>query len=241
MSNEGKMKLLNADCIYSGYGNTEIIHGVSMNVKKGEIVTIIGPNGSGKSTFLKSIMGYVKIYKGMIRFESENITTLRTIDRTQRGIAYVPQLNNIFTSLTVHENLEMGGFKSTKANIKTQIESMYELFPLICGKKKLKAGLMSGGQRQMLAIAIALIANPKLILLDEPSAGLSPKIAEEIFDKINEISTNGISVIIVEQEAERSLSISDRGYVLAMGEVIIEDSADKILKHKKIRESYLGA
>lgn len=234
------MDLLEVDNVFTGYDGTEIIHGISMSVKKDEIVTIIGPNGSGKSTLLKAIMGYLKIYKGKIIFDAKPITRLRTVERTRMGMAYVPQLENVFPSLTVQETMEMGGYALSKGKMRKEIESMYELFPVLRDKKNMKVGTMSGGERQMVAMARALMVRPILLLLDEPSAGLSPKVSEEVFEKIKEIAATGTSMIIVEQDAEQSLSISNRGYVLTMGETAFEGPAETILKHEKIREAYLG-
>lgn len=234
------MSLLTIHNITTGYRNTEIIHGISMHIDSEEIVTIIGPNGSGKSTLLKAIMGYLRIFKGEIIFDKNPITNLRTVQRTKLGISYVPQLRNIFPSLTVQENIEMGAYRLGKNELRDGLEKSYQTFPILGERNNMVAGSMSGGQRQMLAMAIALVVRPKLILLDEPSAGLSPKMSVEIFDKINEIAGNGTSMIIVEQDAELSLDISHRGYVLAMGKTVFEDRADAILKHEKIREAYLG-
>jgi len=234
------MDLLEVDNIFTGYGGTEIIHGISMNVKRDEIVTIIGPNGSGKSTLLKAIMGYLKIYKGEITFDAKGITRLRTVERTRMGMAYVPQLENVFPSLTVQETLEMGGYALGKREMKKGLDAMFDLFPVLQDKKTMRVATMSGGERQMVAMARALMVRPTLILLDEPSAGLSPKVSEQVFDKIREIATTGTSMIIVEQDAEQSLGISNRGYVLAMGETAFEGPAEAILKHEKIREAYLG-
>jgi ABC-type branched-subunit amino acid transport system ATPase component len=232
--------LLEVDTLHTGYGATVIIHGISIHVQQNEIVTIIGPNGSGKSTLLKAIMGYLKIYDGRIHFKEKDITSLRTVDRTRMGMAYIPQLENVFPSLTVEETLEMGGYRLGKKELKKEVNSMLGLFPVLRDKRNMKVATMSGGQRQMLAMARALMVRPTLILLDEPSAGLSPKISEQVFEKISEIAATGTSMIIVEQDAEQSLAISDRGYVLAMGEVAFEGSAETILKHEKIREAYLG-
>lgn len=234
------MELLEVDSVFTGYGRTEIIHGITIHVKQDEIVTIIGPNGSGKSTLLKAIMGYLRIYKGRISFGAQDITNIRTVERTRMGLAYVPQLENVFPTLTTQETLEMGGYALGKRETRQGLDSMYELFPILRDKRKMKVATMSGGERQMVAMARALMVRPTLILLDEPSAGLSPKVSEEVFDKIREIAAKGTSMIIVEQDAEQSLAISNRGYVLAMGETAFEGPADAILKHEKIREAYLG-
>jgi ABC-type branched-subunit amino acid transport system ATPase component len=234
------MHLLEVEDLITGYGKTEIIHGISLHVKRDEIVTIIGPNGSGKSTFLKAVMGYLKSSQGKISFNGTDITHLRTIERTQMGIAFVPQLDNIFASLTVRENLEMGGYSLKKKDLKKRIDSIFEVFPILKERANITAGNLSGGQRQLVAMARALLIMPNLMLLDEPSAGLSPKVSTEVFDKIEEIAGMGTSMIIVEQDAEQSLAISHRGYVFAMGKSAFEGSAETILSHEKIREAYLG-
>ena len=169
------MHLLEVEDLITGYGKTEIIHGISLHVKRDEIVTIIGPNGSGKSTFLKAVMGYLKFSQGKISFNGTDITHLRTIERTQMGIAFVPQLDNIFASLTVRENLEMGGYSLKKKDLKKRIDSIFEVFPILKERANITAGNLSGGQRQLVAMARALLIMPNLMLLDEPSAGLSPK------------------------------------------------------------------
>ncbi len=234
------MHLLDVDTLHTGYGATEILHGISMYIEPGEIITIIGPNGSGKSTLLKAIMGYLKIFDGRIHFRGKEITSLRTVDRTRMGMAYIPQLENVFPSLTVQETLEMGGYSLRKQEMKEAVNAMFDLFPVLRDKRSMKVATMSGGERQMLAMARALMVRPTLILLDEPSAGLSPKMSEQVFEKISEIASTGTSMVIVEQDAEQSLAISSRGYVLAMGEKAFEGSAETILKHEKIREAYLG-
>jgi ABC-type branched-subunit amino acid transport system ATPase component len=234
------MTLLKVSNIFSGYGSTEILHGVSMDVGQDEIVTIIGPNGAGKSTLFKTIMGYLIPSAGSIVFSGEEVTTLEPNRKVERGIAYVPQLENIFPSLTIEENLEMGGYiKDTKA-VKREIEHAYSIFPILKEKRNKRGYTLSGGERQMLGMARALMTNPKLVLLDEPSAGLAPKVTEAVFDQIINLHKEGVAIIIIEQDAYRSLGISQRGYVLAMGQNQFDDSADKILNNEQIREAYLG-
>ena len=234
------MTLLKVSNIFSGYGSTEILHGVSMDVGQDEIVTIIGPNGAGKSTLFKTIMGYLIPSAGSIVFSGEEVTTLEPNRKVERGIAYVPQLENIFPSLTIEENLEMGGYiKDTKA-VKREIEHAYSIFPILKEKRNKRGYTLSGGERQMLGMARALMTNPKLVLLDEPSAGLAPKVTEAVFDQIINLHKEGVAIIIIEQDAYRSLGISHRGYVLAMGQNQFDDSADKILNNEQIREAYLG-
>jgi ABC-type branched-subunit amino acid transport system ATPase component len=234
------MKILDVTDVYSGYGDTEVLHGVSIYLAEGEIVTIIGPNGAGKSTLLKTIMGYLPPTRGRILFRDEDVTLLRPDEKVRKGIGYVPQLENVFPSLTVEENLEMGGYIEDKRRVTDRIEHAYELFPVLRERKNQRVRTMSGGQRQMLAMARALMTEPSLLLLDEPSAGLSPKVSAAIFEMIKEIHRREKTIIIVEQDAYQSLGISNRGYVLAMGQKEYEDEAHKILDSRKIREAYLG-
>jgi len=235
------MKILEAKDIFAGYGKTEILHGISIYLNKNEAITIIGPNGAGKSTLLKALMGYISIFRGKIHWKGKDITTLAPHEKVKKGFGYVPQLGNVFPSLTVRENLEMGGFTQNKKVIKDRLDKAFRLFPILADGLKKKAGNLSGGQRQMLGMARALMTDPELLMLDEPSAGLSPKVSEEVFSTISEIhEKTGRAIIIIEQDAYQSLNISDRGYVLVMGQNEFEDRADKILANKKIREAYLG-
>ena len=234
------MTLLKVSNIVSGYGSTEVLHGISMYVDQGEIVTIIGPNGAGKSTLFKTIMGYLIPSAGDILFSGEEVTILEPNKKVERGMAYVPQLENVFPSLTVQENLEMGGFAKDSKEVKRGIEHAYSVFPILKEKRNKRGRTLSGGERQMLGMARALMTDPKLILLDEPSAGLAPKVTEAVFDQIMNLQKEGVTIIIIEQDAYRSLSISHRGYVLAMGQNQFDDSADKILNNEQIREAYLG-
>jgi ABC-type branched-subunit amino acid transport system ATPase component len=235
------MKTLEANNIFAGYGKSEILHGISICIEKGEAITIIGPNGAGKSTLLKAIMGYIPVFKGEIFWKGENITHLEPHEKVSRGFGYVPQLGNVFPSLTVKENLEMGGFIQDKEMIKERMDKAFHLFPILADRLKQKAGTLSGGQRQMLGMARALMTDPELLMLDEPSAGLSPKVSEELFSTIADIHNDiDSAIIMIEQDAYQSLNISDRGYVLVMGQNEFEDRADKILSNEKIREAYLG-
>ncbi|MFW6114937.1 MAG: ABC transporter ATP-binding protein [Thermodesulfobacteriota bacterium] len=233
--------MLEVNNIVAGYGKSEILHGVSISLGEQEAITIIGPNGAGKSTLLKAIMGYISIFEGSISWKGEDITHLEPHEKVIRGFAYVPQLGNVFSSLNVRENLEMGGFIQAKDVVKERMEKSFQLFPLLAKRLKQKAGTLSGGERQMLGMARALMSEPEILMLDEPSAGLSPKMAEEVFVRIGDIHTKlSRAIIIIEQDAYQSLNISNRGYVLAMGRNEFEDSADKILSNQKIREAYLG-
>ena len=235
------MTMLEANDLFAGYGKTEILHGVSLQLAEKEIITIIGPNGAGKSTLLKAIMGYIAIFKGEVLWKGKNITSLRPDQKVKKGFGYVPQLGNVFPSLTIRENLEMGGFIQPKESIEEGVEKAYHLFPVLADRTKKKAGTLSGGQRQMLGMARALMTQPELLMLDEPSAGLSPKVSEEVFSSIVDIhDRTGTAIIIIEQDAYQSLSISHRGYVLVMGQNEFQDKADRILADEKIREAYLG-
>jgi ABC-type branched-subunit amino acid transport system ATPase component len=237
----GKAAVLEVDAVSAGYGDTEILHGVSLRVAEAEITTIIGPNGAGKSTLLKVIMGYLVPHRGAVRFGDADVTALAAHERVRRGIAYVPQLDNVFPSLTVAENLRMGGYTLARDLLGDRIEAQYRRFPRLRERQRQRVRSMSGGERQMLALARALMTEPRLLLLDEPSAALAPKIADEVFEKVREINAQGRTILIVEQNAERSLAISNRGVVLADGCNAFEDKAADILGNEKIREAYLGA
>ena len=235
------MPLIEIDNISAGYGESEILHKVNLQGEKNEVVTIIGPNGAGKSTLLKTILGYLCPSTGRIIFDGQDISNLRADQRVRKGISYVPQLDNVFPSLNTEENLRMGGYSLPKKQVNKQIDKLYTLFPRLAERKKQRVKTMSGGERQMLAMARALMTEPKLVLLDEPSAALSPGMADQVFEKVIEIRDQGKAIIIVEQDAQRSLSISQRGYVLANGENVFEGQASVILQNAKIREAYLGS
>ncbi|RLB29991.1 MAG: ABC transporter ATP-binding protein [Deltaproteobacteria bacterium] len=235
-----RMPLLEVNNIASGYGRTEVLHGVSMYVDQDEVVTIIGPNGAGKSTLFKTIMGYLIPNAGNILYSEEDVTTLEPNKKVEIGMAYVPQLENTFPSLTVQENLEMGGYSKDREAVRKRIESAYSTFPVLKEKRNKRVHTLSGGERQMLGMSRALMTEPDLLLLDEPSAGLAPKVADAVFNQINNLHKRGIGIIIIEQDAHKSLSISDRGYVLAMGQNYFNGSADKILSNEQIREAFLG-
>lgn len=233
------MSLLQVNEIYGGYGGADILHGVSLALGAEEIVSIIGPNGAGKSTVMKAVFGLIKIRKGEIRFQDEAITRLRPDQIVHLGICYVPQEYNVFPSLTVHENLEMGAF-IRKDDYSAQLERVYELFPPLKDKRKEAAGHLSGGQRQMVAIGRALMLNPRLLLLDEPSAGLSPLFIEQIFDRIQEINRTGVGILMVEQNAKQALAFSHRGYILSMGTNRYEDTGPNLLNNQEVAEMFLG-
>ncbi len=234
------MRLLQANGIVSGYGDMMVLFGTSVYAEENEIVTIIGPNGCGKSTLLKTIMGYVRAREGEVLFEDEVITDLLPHERTEKGIGYVPQLDNIFPDLSIEENLEMGGYIVDGSTLSRNKLMVFDLFPVLRERKKLRAKTLSGGQKQMLALGIALMHKPRIMLLDEPSAGLAPGMSDVVFEKIRDLNRLGNAIVIVEQDAIRSLAISDRAYVIAMGENKLQGKAADILKDPGIREAYLG-
>jgi len=233
------MSLLQVTDVVSGYGETEILHGISIAVDEREIVTIIGPNGSGKSTLLKTIIGLVAAKKGQVCFQGEYITCMAPESIVRKGICYVPQSSNVFPSLTIHENLEMGAFVRTD-DFRPRIEEIYDLFPILAERPKERAGRLSGGQRQMLALARALMLDPVLLLLDEPSAGLAPIMVTLVLDKIQGINKTGVAILLVEQNAHEALKLSDRGYVLASGQNQIEDRGENLLENPEVARLYLG-
>lgn len=232
--------LLETEEIVSGYGKMIVVHGISIHVDKEEIVTIIGPNGSGKSTFLKTIFGLIKPDKGRIIFEDTEITGLRPDKVMRMGVGYVPQLNNVFPTLSVTENLEMGVYTKKEMLLDQMITETLGLFPSLKNREDEKAGNLSGGQRQMLALARALVAKPKLLLLDEPSSSLAPNLVDRVLERVVEIKDRGTSILLVEQNARKALQVSDRGYVMVMGKKVHEGKGDEILDHKEIGRLYLG-
>jgi ABC-type branched-subunit amino acid transport system ATPase component len=233
------MSLLKVSNIVAGYGETEILHGVSIAIEKGHVVTIIGPNGSGKSTLLKAIFGLIKPKKGQVLFQGKDITGLAPETVVRRGLCYVPQSSNIFPSLSINENLEMGAFIRTD-DFRQRLEEMYLLFPDLAGRRKDRAGTLSGGQRQMLALARALMLDPALLLLDEPSAGLAPSMVGSVFEKILGINRSGVAILLVEQNAREALQLSSWGYVLASGRNQLEDRGENLLSNPDVTRLYLG-
>ncbi|MEO1017809.1 MAG: ABC transporter ATP-binding protein, partial [Pseudomonadota bacterium] len=206
------MTLLQLEDVRGGYGEADILHGLSMTVTAGEVVAIVGPNGAGKSTAMKSVFGLVQIRDGRVVFDGDDITRLRPDQIVRRGICFVPQTENVFPTMSVQENLEMGAFIRTD-NVRQQLEHIFELFPPLREKRRQQAGTLSGGQRQMVAMSRALMLNPKLLLLDEPTAGLSPKFMDQIFDIVGQINELGVAIMMVEQNAKQALGIADRAYV----------------------------
>ncbi len=234
------MALLEVRGCHAGYGEAEILHGVDLHVDHREIVTIIGPNGAGKSTLIKLVMGFLEPTRGEILFDGRDLKGLRTDQRVNAGIAYVPQLDNVFPSLTVIENLRMGGYLLPPAEARRRIDAQLEQFPRLAERRGQRVSTMSGGERQMLAMARALMTDPSLLLLDEPSAALAPALVDQVFETVVEINNQGRTILIVEQEARIALAHSHRGYVLADGRNMLDDRADRILADEKVREAYLG-
>ena len=228
-----------ANKLTGGYGGVNIIEDCSFNVNQGEIVSILGPNGAGKSTAMKAMLGILNLNEGNIFFDGRDITKLKTQDRIKLGISFVPQIKNIFTELTVQENLEMGAFLS-ESNIDSKVEEMFSLFPIIKEKKDQIAGELSGGQRQQVAIGRALMTDPKVLMLDEPTAGVSPVIMDELFQHIINIKKQNIAILMVEQNARQALEISDRGYILVSGKNAYEGKGEYLLNDSEIKKAFLG-
>lgn len=225
--------------IYAGYGETEILHGVNLSVSAGEIVAIIGPNGAGKSTAIKAILGLLNITKGSVLLDGNDITDTAPDRVVTKGISYVPQTHNVFVNLSVQENLEMGAWTRSDG-IDERLEEMFKLFPDLREKRKQAAGSLSGGQRQMVAMAKALMVDAKVLLLDEPTAGLSPKYRGEIFSTIKEINSTGVPILIVEQNAKQALGCANRGYVLVDGTNRFQGTGTDLLEDREVARMFLG-
>ena len=231
--------VLAVEDLVSGYvPEVDILRGVDFVVREGEIVTVIGPNGAGKSTLIKSVFGLLPPRKGRVVLRGEDLAGLRPHSITRRGMSYVPQLDNIFQSLTVEENLEMGALERGKT--RDEMARIYELFPRLGERRTQAAGTMSGGERQLLAMGRALMPDPEVLLLDEPSAGLAPAFVEAIFEKVEEINRSGVTIVMVEQNARRALGMSNRGYVLDLGQNRFEGAGRELLEDPKVAELYLG-
>lgn len=229
-----------AEEIVAGYEDVEIVHSVSVRVDAGEIVAIIGPNGSGKSTLVKSVLGFARLFRGRVLYDGKNITGITPDRAVILGINYVPQINNVFVNLTVAENLELGAYTRKDGNIKTDIAEVYQLFPELAARKKAWAGNLSGGERQMLAIARAMMTKPKVLLLDEPLASLAPKAISPILKKVEKIRDSGTAVVIVEQNVKKALEISHRCYVLVDGRCVLEGNSSSILSDETAKQRFLG-
>jgi ABC-type branched-subunit amino acid transport system ATPase component len=233
--------LLTADGITAGYGTMDILHGVSLRVQAGEIVSVIGPNGAGKSTAFKTIVGLLRPRVGVVRFNGEEITGLRPDLVLRRGLAYVPQGRIVFPQMTVLENLEMGAYiERDGQRVRAALQRVYALFPVLGERRQQRAGTMSGGEQQMVAIGRALMTTPRLILLDEPSLGLSPKFVTLIFQKLVEMKAAGYTLMVVEQNATRALAIADRAYVLELGRNRFEGPGQRLLADPEVKRLYLG-
>tara|TARA_B100000029_G_scaffold144782_1_gene140002 strand:+ start:4681 stop:5388 length:708 start_codon:yes stop_codon:yes gene_type:complete len=225
----------------AGYGDgPDIINSCSINVERGEIVAILGPNGAGKSTAMKAMLGLLKLKSGSVFIDGADISDLSPQDRVKKGISFVPQTRNVFAELTVRENLEIGAFLR-KDDINKVIEEIYELFPILKEKKSQIVGQLSGGQRQQVALGRALMIKPSVLMLDEPTAGVSPIVMDELFQHILKVKQTNVAIVMVEQNAKQALTISDRGYVLVTGENKFEGSGSELLKDPEVRRSFLGA
>ena len=230
---------LSAENMLGGYGETTILNDCSIGVKKGEIAVIVGPNGAGKSTAMKAIFGMLDLRAGNIIFDGKDISDLKPQERVKSGMGFVPQTHNVFTSMTVMENLEIGGF-TNQENLSKNISEVFKLFPVLEEKQKQLVGELSGGQRQQVAVGRALMTNPKLLMLDEPTAGVSPLVVKELFEKITSIARTGIAILMVEQNARQALEIADNGFVLVQGENKYTDKGSKLLSNKEVRKAFLG-
>jgi len=222
-----------------GYGAADILKGCSIDVNEGEIAVIVGPNGAGKSTAMRALLGMLALKQGEVRFRGKDISALTPQDRIAEGIAFVPQTSNVFTSMTVYENLEMGAFLRDD-DFGDTVEQVYELFPILADKRDQLAGELSGGQRQQVAVARALMSQPAVLMLDEPTAGVSPIVMDELFDRILEVRDTGVAILMVEQNARQALHIADRGFVLVVGENRHTDSGAALLADPEVRRSFLG-
>ena len=236
---EIKGEILSIKSLSGGYGGVDILHNVSLTVGTGEIVVMIGPNGAGKSTAMKSIFGLIKISGGQVLFNNIDLTGKAPEKIVATGISYVPQTQNIFVTLSVKENLEMGAF-ILKSDISDRLTRVYDMFPALKEKQKQSAGTLSGGQRQMVAIGKAMMLDPELLLLDEPTAGLSPALQNDVFETVTEINKSGVSVLMVEQNARQALNVADRGYIFVDGKIRSEGPADQLLSQPDIATLFLG-
>ena len=228
------------DTMTGGYGKgPDILHGCTIAVEKGEIAVIVGPNGAGKSTAMKAVFGMLDVRQGHVRLDGEDITSLSPQDRVAKGMGFVPQTSNIFTSMTVEENLEMGAF-IRRDDFRDTMAQVYDLFPILKEKRYQAAGELSGGQRQQVAVGRALMTQPKVLMLDEPTAGVSPIVMDELFDRIIEVARTGIPILMVEQNARQALEIADKGYVLVQGANAFTGTGKELLEDPEVRKSFLG-
>ena len=233
------MSFLEGEAMTGGYGGADIIHDCSISVDRGEIAVIVGPNGAGKSTAMKALLGMVALRSGSVRLAGEDITGLSPQDRVGRGMAFVPQTDNVFATMTVRENLEMGAFLR-RDDIAATMERVFELFPVLRETQDRPAGELSGGQRQQVAVGRALMTEPALLMLDEPTAGVSPIVMDDLFERMQEIRSAGIAILMAEQNARQALAVADRGYVLVTGENRFTDTGTALLANPEVRRSFLG-
>ena len=233
------MSYLIGEAMTGGYGGADILQDCTIQVDKGEIAVIVGPNGAGKSTAMKAVFGMLSLRLGQVRLDGTDITARSPQDRVSQGMAFVPQNNNVFPSMTVQENLEMGAFLR-RDNISGTMEQVFELFPILKEKRFQAAGELSGGQRQQVAVGRALMTQPSVLMLDEPTAGVSPIVMDELFDRILEIRKAGIAILMVEQNARQALAIADKGFVLVTGEDRFTDTGAALLANPEVRRSFLG-
>ena len=233
------MSYLSGIGMHGGYGGPDVMHGCEISVDKGQVAVVVGPNGAGKSTAMKAVFGMLCLRKGYVMLDGQDITKLSPQRRVEVGMAMVPQTDNIFSTMTVEENLEMGAFLC-RDEIKQNIENVYALFPVLAEKRYQDAGELSGGQRQQVAVGRALMTQPKVLMLDEPTAGVSPIVMEELFGRILEIRKTGVAILMVEQNARQALAIADKGYVLVGGKNKFTDSGQALLANDEVRRSFLG-
>jgi branched-chain amino acid transport system ATP-binding protein len=233
------VSFLSGENLTGGYGGADILHGCNIAVDKGEIAVVVGPNGAGKSTAMKALLGMLSLREGTVTLGGKDITQMSPQDRVKEGMALVPQTNNVFASMTVQENLEMGAFLR-RDDIYRTMEHVFELFPILKDKRNQAAGELSGGQRQQVAVGRALMTDPKVLMLDEPTAGVSPIVMDELFDRILEIKQTGIAILMVEQNARQALNIADTGYVLVTGENKFTDTGAALLANPEVRRAFLG-
>tara|TARA_Y100001934_G_C12302967_1_gene750934 strand:- start:516 stop:1220 length:705 start_codon:yes stop_codon:yes gene_type:complete len=233
------MSFLQGESLYGGYGGADILHGCSIAVNQGEVAVVVGPNGAGKSTAMKAMFGMLDLRDGSVELNGRDISSLPPQERVTLGMGFVPQNANVFTSMTVEENLEMGAF-IRRDDFRPTMEQVFSLFPVLAEKRGQPAGELSGGQRQQVAVGRALMTQPSVLMLDEPTAGVSPIVMDELFDRIIEIAKTGIAILMVEQNARQALEIADRGFVLVQGRNRYTDTGEALLADPEVRKSFLG-